>query len=67
MINKDYDNYWKSYSIKYLSDFADEWSYCEIIDTIPDDHKNAELGKFYLWNTSNSTIFIDDIKVEFFE
>ncbi|HPE56396.1 MAG TPA: hypothetical protein P5514_07190 [Bacteroidales bacterium] len=61
------DDFWRGFEINIPEEESRKWIPYEIIFTLPKEIYNANEIKIYLYNPSLTTIYLDDMEVEFLE
>ena len=61
----DFNYYWNGTELNSGLKEINEWENYEKSIVMPDSIKQADLIKIYIYNTSNTKIYIDDFKIKF--
>lgn len=59
------EDYWNGFALQDVVNTTNEWSLFSLEPPIPDSVLQADLFKVYIYNPSNTKIFIDDFKIKF--
>ncbi len=62
---KNIEYQWNGIAIKDLSQTTEKWNEINYLFSLPMYFKNGDLIKIYVYNLSNSLIYIDDIRIKF--
>jgi hypothetical protein len=65
ILGQNYEGFWQGYSINTSLGAPETWKrFIKTID-LPENYKDAEIIKIYIFNPSATKVFIDDIRIEF--
>ncbi len=62
---KTFSYFWYGMDLKPEMKDVNRWLYCKKSFIIPDSIRNADIVKIYVYNPSNTNIYIDDLHIKF--